>query len=82
MFKAKGFEDFIGKHKEDEVYICGIDTDACVLSSEFDAFERGYNAKVIKDLSASHSGESYHQKAIDLLEKNLGRRSVINSVEI
>lgn len=79
IFKAEGFSGFIERHSIKELYLCGTDTDACVLSSEMEAFEEGYEARVIEDLCASHSGVDYHQKAIYLMEKNLGKQAIIKS---
>lgn len=79
VFKAEGFNEFIKSNSIQELFLCGIDTDACVLLSEMEAFERGFDAKVVEDLCGSHSGFEYHQKAIDLLEKNIGKQAVIKS---
>lgn len=79
IFRAEGFNEFMKGNPINELYLCGIDTDACVLSSEMEAFEKGYDAKIIEDLCASHSGIEYHQKAIDLIKKNLGKQAIINS---
>lgn len=80
IFKAEGFSEFIESHPIEELYLCGIDIDACILSSEMEAFEKGYNAKIIEDLCCSHSGNEYHQKAIDIIKKNLGRQTIVNSL--
>lgn len=79
IFRAEGFEEFMKNNLINELYLCGIDTDACVLSSEMEAFEKGFDAKVIEDLCASHWGLKYHRMAIDLLKKNLGKQVVIKS---
>lgn len=79
VFKAEGFQEFLSQNKINHLYLCGIDTDACVLTSEMEAFERGFDAYVIEDLCSSHNGALYHQKAIDLLKKNLGKQAIIKS---
>jgi len=79
VFRAEGFNEFMKENLVNELYLCGIDTDACVLISAMEAFERGFDAKVIEDLCGSHSGIEYHRKAIDLLEKNLGKKAIIKS---
>ncbi len=79
VFRAEGFSEFMKSKLINELYLCGIDTDACILSSEMEAFEKGYDAKVIEDLCASHWGIEYHRKAIDLLKKNLGKQAIVKS---
>lgn len=82
IFKAEGFEKQLKTHQIAEMYLCGMDTDACVLTSEMEAFERGYDSKVIEDLCVSHSGIDYHNKAVDIMKKNLGKRVIINSQDL
>ena len=80
VFRAEGFNEFMKSNLINELYLCGIDTDACVLLSEMEAFEKGYDAKVIEDLCASHWGIEYHRRAIDLIKRNLGKQAIIKSI--
>ena len=57
--------------KKQPLFLCGIDTECCVLASAFNAFEQNYNVKVIGDLCGSHRGEDYHQMGLQLIEKNI-----------
>lgn len=59
------------------IYLCGIDTDACVLKTALDLFENNFDVKVIEDCSMSHSGIEYHNFAINMLKKLIGRQNVI-----
>lgn len=69
----KYFDD----NKIDNVYLCGIDTDACVLKTALDLFESNINVFVLKDYCMSHSGEIFHDNAILMLEKLIGKNSII-----
>ncbi len=40
-FKAKGFEEFLKENNITKLSLCGIDTDACVLASAYEAFDLG-----------------------------------------
>lgn len=71
IFKAPGFEEFLKKNDIKELYLCGIDIDACVLASAFEAFDLGYTPHVLKDLSASHSGKELDKAALAIIRKNL-----------
>ncbi|KKU83517.1 MAG: Isochorismatase hydrolase family protein [Microgenomates group bacterium GW2011_GWA2_47_8] len=79
VFGVEGFNEFMKSNLINELYLCGIDTDACVLLSEMEAFGKGYDAKVIEDLCASHWGIEYHRRAIDLIKRNLGKQAIIKS---
>jgi len=82
IFRSEGLDEFLRAHSIKELYLCGIDTDACVFTSEMEAFEKDYNARVIGDLCASHSGIAYHRKAIDLIKENLGEQAVMTTKEV
>ncbi len=81
-FRVKAFEKFLEEHKISDLYICGLDTDACVYTTTMEAFERGFNIKVISDLCADHHGKRHHEMAIELLTRNLSKKVVINSEEV
>ena len=71
------FRDYIMENKISEIYLAGVDTDACVLSTAFDLFENGYDVYVLKDYCASSGGISYHEAAISILKRNIGKKQVI-----
>ncbi len=71
IFKSDGFTGFLKKHDISKLLLCGIDTDSCVLASSYDAFDLGYEIKVIKNLCQSHSGEDYNNAAIKIIDKNI-----------
>lgn len=74
IFKSKGLSDFLKRNKITKLYLCGIDIDACVLASAFDAFDLGYEVEVLTDLSSSHSGEQLHNAALEIIKKNVTRK--------
>ena len=59
------------------VYLCGIDTDACVLKTALDLFENNINVFILKDYCMSHSGKLFHDNAIFMLEKLISKNSII-----
>lgn len=70
-FKSLALKKFLEKHSIKKVFLCGTDTDACVLSSAFEAFDLGYNVKVIKELCASSNGNMLHDYANGIIRRNL-----------
>lgn len=72
-FKAEGFEGLLKAHKIDRLELCGIDLEACVLATAYEAFDKGYEVKVLFDLSHSRAGYEEAAKSIilrDLQTKN------------
>lgn len=54
-----------------KVYLCGFDTDACVLKSVLDLFELGIEPIVLKDCCASSGGQQLHESALKILQRNV-----------
>jgi ribonuclease HI/nicotinamidase-related amidase len=46
----------LNEKKVGQIDLCGIDIDACVLATAFDAFDHGYRVNVLLDLSYSRAG--------------------------
>jgi len=46
---SNNLEQFLHSHKVDDLYVCGLATDYCVLSSALDARKKGFNVLVIED---------------------------------
>ena len=70
-------KNYIEDNKIDNIYLCGIDTECCVLKTAFDLFENGYNVYVLKDYCACTHGELRHSNAIEILKRNIGDKYVI-----
>ena len=68
---------YISEKNIETIYLCGIDTDACVFKTALDLFDSNYNVKILKDYCMSHSGVEDHNMAIHLLKKLIGANNVI-----
>ena len=73
----KELTDYIEKNKITEIYLCGIDTECCVLKTAFDLFELGYNVYVLKDYCACTHGVERHNNALDILRRNIGKEYIV-----
>ena len=62
-----------------ELMLCGIDTDACVYDSAVDAYQAGIRPWIITDACASSGGPAYHEAALLLAARNLGRGQLLTS---
>lgn len=58
--------------KNDRVDIIGFDTDACVLSTAFDIFNRDCNMRVLANLCWSSGGRDMHYAALQIMQRQFG----------
>ncbi|MFI6213961.1 cysteine hydrolase family protein [Nocardia brasiliensis] len=69
-----------------DLILCGIATDACVLKTALDAFERGYVPWVVRDAVASnatrHSAEQMHDSALLHLARLIGENQLITATHV
>jgi biuret amidohydrolase len=54
------------------LFICGVNTNNCVLATVFDAFSRDFRVVVLSDACGSMNGEDYHRFALMEIEAALG----------
>lgn len=62
-----------------DLYVCGIDTDSCVLKTAVDAFERDLTPWIVTDASASHGGPAAHDAGLAVARRFIGARQLITS---
>lgn len=70
-------KNYIEKNEIDKIYLCGIDTAACVLKTALDLFENGYDVYVLKEYCASTHGYERNKNALEILKRNIGENSII-----
>jgi len=68
---------YIKEHGISKIYLCGIDTECCVLKTAFDLFESGYDVYVLKDFCACMKGIQRHENALEILKRNIGYDKII-----
>ncbi|MDZ8110571.1 MAG: isochorismatase family cysteine hydrolase [Nostoc sp. DedQUE12a] len=68
---------FLKKRNIQIVFICGIDTEGCVLKTAIDFFENNIITYVLTYYSASNGGDNYHQAAILVLSQLIGSSNII-----
>jgi len=71
-YKVPGIKKGLEEHNISEVYLCGFDTDCCVLSTAYDLFDTGIKPVVLETLTWSTSKDKLHKSAIQMLERNIG----------
>lgn len=74
--KSDNLENLLRKHSIRKINLCGIDLEACVLATAYDAFDKGYEVEVLFDLSHSRAGLDAAARSIilrDIQTKNATR---------
>lgn len=66
--------DLLAGHED--VHLCGIATDNCVLASAIALFEAGWRPVVLAGACASHAGRDYHDWGIRILKRLIGAAQV------
>ena len=59
------------------VFICGLDTECCVLSTAIGFFERGIEPIILADYCASSGGQKFHDAGILSLGRLIGFSNII-----
>jgi nicotinamidase-related amidase len=65
-----------------DLYICGIDTESCVLKTAVDAFERDLTPWVLSDASASHSSTKAHEAGLFVASRFIGVGQIISVADV
>lgn len=66
IFKQK---ELLKLFKENNIYLCGLNSDACVLASAFEGFDLGFNIEILKELTATfHGSDNLHKHVIEIME--------------
>lgn len=54
------------------LFLCGVNTNNCVLATVYDGFSRDFRLVVLADACGSMNGEAYHDAALRQIEAALG----------
>ncbi|MBV8938576.1 MAG: cysteine hydrolase [Alphaproteobacteria bacterium] len=75
---ACGVDEYIERAEPSAVFLCGISTEACVLKTAADLFERGVRCYLLEDLCGSDKGPEFHHMAVRLISELIGRHHIIS----
>lgn len=73
----EGLKKYIDDNHIEEIYLCGIDTECCVLKTALDLFESNYNVYVLKDYCACTHGMQKHDSALETMARCIGKNRII-----
>jgi nicotinamidase-related amidase len=68
-FKTTGLDSYLRQKGIDRLVLCGIDSDACVLATGFEAFDLGYHINV--DFSLTYSSNDLDKAAQLIATRNI-----------
>ena len=71
VLKIPKLISLLRQHKIGELYLCGIDTDCCVLATAYDGFDQGYKIYLLEELCRASSKVSLHNAALSIFKRNL-----------
>tara|TARA_Y100000310_G_C20552418_1_gene748774 strand:- start:551 stop:1063 length:513 start_codon:yes stop_codon:yes gene_type:complete len=70
-FKSKELMMFIQANEVSQIFLCGLNTDACIIASAFDGFDLGLDIYIIKELTNTFWGPNEYN---ELVLKNMGHK--------
>ena len=70
-------KNFLLENHINQIYLCGIDTDACVFKTALDLFEHECDVYVLERYCRSHIGRKAHDYAIKSMQRLIGKKRVI-----
>jgi len=71
IYKSKAFVDFLSQNQISKLYICGLDLDACILASAFEAFDLGFDFEILYDLSGNSAKINIDDSIKQIINRNL-----------
>jgi nicotinamidase-related amidase len=81
LFTPEGTQ-LVDEHGWTDLYLCGIDTDSCVLKTAVDAFERDLTPWILKDACASHAGPKAHAAGLFIAGRFIGANQIIQTASL
>jgi nicotinamidase-related amidase len=81
LFSPEGTQ-LVDEHGWTDLYLCGIDTDSCVLKTAVDAFERNLTPWILKDACASHAGPEAHAAGLFIAGRFIGTNQIVQTASL
>ncbi|WP_414664815.1 cysteine hydrolase family protein [Horticoccus sp. 23ND18S-11] len=71
------FMAHLRQHGIRTVYLCGLDTDGCVLATAFALFDHGIRPVILLPYCASSSAKDHHRHACAVMKRSFGSALVL-----
>lgn len=76
---TRELQTFLHEAQFDRLYICGVNTDCCVLATVFACYDAVQELSVIEYLCGSTLGPHKHRNAIELMRDNITPERIITA---
>lgn len=75
VFKSEEFNSEINLEEVNKLNLCGVDSDACVLATAFEAFDKNLDFEILRELteSTSENRQEFEEYAERIMERSLSR---------
>ena len=70
------FKAFLDKENFDVAFVCGIETDSCVLATAFSLFDYGVKPIIVIDCCATCAGSEFQHAAHMIMERSFGKENI------
>ena len=74
LFQSESFRKYLEENNISNLFICGFDTDACVLATSYEGFDRGFRVEVVEDLTVSSIGQQYRGSGLMIIKRRIQPR--------
>jgi len=74
-------KSYLSDNKVSRLFLCGLETDSCILKTAFDAFESNINCYIIEDACFSKDID-FHHAGLMIISRNIGSNHIIETKEI
>ncbi|MBU3831079.1 MAG: cysteine hydrolase, partial [Candidatus Ureaplasma intestinipullorum] len=62
---------------KDKIYLCGLDTDVCILATCLDLFINNYDIYLLSKLCGSDRGKAYHKAGLKSISHIITNKKLI-----
>ncbi len=79
---TKAVSRYVKNQRIKQIYFAGLDTDACIYESALHTFDKGIQPIIVEDACMSRAGRHYHESALRLLKRQIGKTNVLSTDHI
>lgn len=82
LFAERAGAELVSHRGWENIYVCGIATESCVLKTAVDAFELDLTPWLIEDASASHAGKRVHEAGVLVTQRFIGGGQIVRVADL
>lgn len=82
LFADQAGTDLVAAKGWQDIYVCGIATESCVLATALGAFELDLTPWLVENAAASHAGQHVHDAGVLVTRRFIGEGQIIQVADI